>query len=75
MAFVKIKSINRRLSFSLSLSLSLSLDVNVCAKEGGKEKMGDYIFMMVECLRTDRDHDYAIFRNELRLVHHFVNLY
>ena len=35
--------------------------------------MGDFIFMMVECLRTDRD--YAIFRNELRLVHHFVNLY
>ena len=74
---VKIESINRRLSFSLALSLSLSLslsslDVNVCAKEGGKEKMGDFIFMMVECLRTD--HDYAIFRNELRVVDHFVNL-
>ena len=52
---VKINSINRR------LSLSLSLDVNVYAKEGGKEKMGDFIFMMVECSRTD---DYAIFRNK-----------
>ena len=62
---VKINAINRRLSLSLSLplslSLSLSLDVNVCAKEGGKEKMGDFIFMMVECSRTD---DYAIFRNK-----------
>ena len=34
--------------------------------------MGEFIFMMVECLRTDRD--YAIFRNELRIVQHFVNL-
>ena len=62
-ALVKINSINRRLSLSLSLppSLSLSLDVNVCAKEGGKEKIGDFIFMMVECSRTD---NYAIFRNK-----------
>ena len=67
---VKIKPINKRLSFSLSLYLSL--DLNVCAKEGGKQKMGEFIFMMVECLRTDRD--YAIFRNELRIVQHFVNL-
>ena len=34
--------------------------------------MGDFIFMMVECLGTDRD--YAIFRNELRIVQHFANL-
>ena len=33
--------------------------------------MGDFIFMMVECLRTD---DCASFRNDLRLVHHIVNL-
>ena len=34
--------------------------------------MGDFIFMMGECLRTDRN--YAILRNELRIVQHFVNL-
>ena len=63
---VKIESIKQA-----SVFVSLSFDVNACGKEEGKEKMGDFIFMMVECLRTD---DYAIFRNELRLVLHFVKI-